>query len=327
MKQKVVVLGASGFIGRNIAEELIKNPNYEVYGTYYNSIPYRHAKIALTKCDLTKAKEVKEVLKGADIVIQAAATTSGAKEIVNKPYYHVTDNALMNSHIFREAFEQKIKHLVFFSCTVMYPSGLDRAVKENDFDANAEMTRSYFGVGWTKVYLEKMAEFYSRIGSTKFSVIRHSNIYGPYDKFDLERSHVFGATMTKVLTNNTGKLSVWGDGSEERDLLYVSDLCDYVNLALEKQTEPFVLQNVGLGSSVSVTELVNKIITACGKKMYIEYDKTKPSLKTKLYLDTTKAKEMFGWIPKVTLEMGIQKTLEWYKGNIIPAITVHTDAA
>lgn len=326
MKQKVLVLGASGFIGRNIAEQLVKNPDYEVFGTYFRSIPYRHPKIALTKCDLTNAASVKEILKGVDIVIQAAATTSGAKEIVNKPYYHVTDNALMNSLIFREAFEQKIKHLVFFSCTVMYPSGVNRALKESDFDANAEMTKSYFGVGWTKVYLEKMAEFYSRISSTKFSVIRHSNIYGPHDKFDLERSHVFGATMTKILTNENGKISVWGDGSEERDLLYISDLVDYVSLAIEKQTEPYVLQNVGLGSSVSVTDLVNKIIKASGKKITIDYDKSKPSLKTKLYLDITKAKETFGWAPKVSLDEGIKKTLNWYKENIIPAITVHTAA-
>ncbi len=326
MKQKVLVLGASGFIGRNIAEELAKNPDYEVTGTYFRSIPFTHPKIAMTKCDLTDAKKVKSILKGADIVVQAAATTSGAKEIVNKPYYHVTDNALMNTLIFREAFEQKIKKLIFFSCTVMYPSDLKRALKETDFDANQEIPKNYFGVGWTKVYLEKMAEFYSRIGSTQFTVARHSNIYGPHDKFDLERSHVFGATMTKVMTNENGKIVVWGDGSEERDLLYVSDLVDYVKLAIEKQNVPYILQNVGLGSSVSVTGLVEKIIHASGKKIKIEYDSTKPSLKTKVFLDITKARETFGWSPKVTLEQGIQKTIQWYKDNHMHMITVHTAA-
>lgn len=326
MKQKVLVLGASGFIGRNVAEELVKNPNYEVVGTYHRSIPFTHPKIALTKCDLTDPVKVREILKGVDIVVQAAATTSGAKEIVSKPYYHVTDNALMNTLIFREAFEQKIKHVIFFSCTVMYPSGLNRALKEIDFNANEEIPKNYFGVGWTKVYLEKMAEFYSRICSTKFTVIRHSNIYGPYDKFDLERSHVFGATVTKVLTNENGKITVWGDGSEERDLLYVSDLVDYVKLVIEKQKNPFILQNVGLGSSVSVTELVKKIIHASGKKIDIEYDKTKPSLKTKVFLDISKAKAMFGWAPKVTLQEGIEKTIHWHREHHIPTITVHAAA-
>ena len=170
---------------------------------------------------LTNREDVDELLKpGYDILVQAAATTSGAKEIVNKPYYHVTDNAVMNSLIFRSAFEHNIGHVIFFSCTVMHQSS-DKPLKEDDFDANKGMHPRYFGVGWTKVYIEKMCEFYSRISSTKYTVVRHSNIFGPYDKFDLERSHVFGATMTKVMTaKDGGKIVVWGTGEEERDLLY-----------------------------------------------------------------------------------------------------------
>ena len=57
------------------------------------------------------------------------------------------------------------------------------------------MVPQYFGAGWTKVYIEKMCEFYSRIGDTKYTVMRHSNVFGPHDKFDLEKSHVFGATI------------------------------------------------------------------------------------------------------------------------------------
>jgi nucleoside-diphosphate-sugar epimerase len=116
-----------------------------------------------------------------DVVIQAAATTSGSKDIVNNPSLHVTDNAVMNSYIFREAVSAKVKHVVFFSCTVMYPSS-DVAIPE---DTAPDPHPRYFGVAHTKMYIEKMAEFYSRIGETKFTVIRHSNIYGPHDKFDL----------------------------------------------------------------------------------------------------------------------------------------------
>ncbi|MCK4815931.1 NAD-dependent epimerase/dehydratase family protein, partial [bacterium] len=204
-------------------------------------------------------------------------------------------------------------HVVFFSCATMYQSR-DTPVKETDFDANEEMYPSYFGVGWTKVYIEKMCEFYSRIGNTKYTVIRHSNIYGPYDKFDLEKSHVFGATMTKVMTaENGGKIVVWGAGEEERDLLYVSDLVNFVELAIDKGESKFELYNAGYGSSVSVNDLVKKIIASSGKDLKIEYDLTKPNIKTKLCLDIAKAKNSLGWFPEVSLDEGIQKTMNWYR--------------
>jgi len=316
-KKKVLVCGATGFIGRNIAEYLAKRDDFEIIGTYLNSEPLENPKIKMMQADLTNKEEVNRVIKeGVDIIIQAAATTSGAKDIVTKPFYHVTDNAVMNSLIFRSAFEHKVSHVVFFSCTVMYQSS-DIPVKETDFDPNKEIYPSYFGVGWTKVYIEKVCEFYSRIGNAKYTAIRHSNVYGPYDKFDLEKSHVFGATMTKVMTaKNGGEIMVWGTGEEERDLLYVSDLVDFVELAIDKQESEFELYNVGYGSSISVGNLVKKIITCLGKDIGIEYDLSKPSIKTKLCLDITKANNSFGWFPKISLDEGIRKTLEWYKSNI-----------
>lgn len=313
-KKKILVCGATGFIGRNIAEHFASQEEYEVYGTYLKSEPYEYPNLRLLRIDLTNSDEVDAIVHDKDIVIQAAATTSGAKDIVTKPYYHVTDNAIMNSLIFRSAFERGVGHVVFFSCSVMYqPSEVP--VKETDFDANAELVKSYFGVGWTKMYIEKMCEFYSRIGSAKYTVIRHSNIYGPYDKYDLERSHVFGATVAKVMTAKEGKIVVWGTGEEERDLLYISDLVNFVDLAIKKQEEKFTLVNVGYGSSIAVRDLVQKIITASDKKLAIEYDTSKPTIKTKLCLDTRKA-QAIGWLRRISLEEGILKTIEWYKKNI-----------
>ena len=194
----------------------------------------------------------------------------------------------------------------------------DKPLKEDDFDANKEMHPRYFGVGWTKVYIEKMCEFYSRISSTKYTVVRHSNIFGPYDKFDLERSHVFGATMTKVMTaKDGGKIVVWGTGEEERDLLYVSNLIDFVDLAIKKQKNKFELFNVGCGYSISIKDLVQKIIKYSGKKLEIEYDLSKPTIKTKLCLDTSKAKKLLGWTPKISLDEGIKRTIDWYKLNLL----------
>lgn len=314
-KKKVLICGAEGFIGRNVVEYFAQREDFEIYGTYFNLKPKDYPKITMLKADLTKKEDVDSIVKGMNIIVQAAATTSGAKDIVEKPYYHVTDNAIMNSLIFRAAYEHNVSHVVFFSCTVMYQPS-DNPVKETDFDANKEIYPNYFGVGWTKVYIEKMCEFYSKIGSAKYTVIRHSNIYGPYDKFDLEKSHVFGATMTKVMTaEEGGKVAVWGTGEETRDLLYISDLVDFVELAIDKQRSKFELYNVGSGAAISVADLVKKIIVSSKKNLQIEYDTSKPSIKTKLCLDCSKVKEKLSWFPKVSLDEGIIKTMEWYRNN------------
>ena len=313
-KKNILICGATGFIGRNIAERFSKRDDLNIYGTYFNSEPYNNPKINFKKVDLREEKEVKKAVNGMDIIIQMAATTSGAKYIVNTPYVHVTDNALMNSLLLRAAFEEGIEHFIFPSCTVMYPSK-ETPVKEEDF--NREINTIYFGVGWTKVYIEKMCEFFSRLGKTKHTVIRHSNIYGPYDKFDLEKSHVFGATITKVMTAKD-EVSIWGTGEEKRDLLYINDLVDFIELAIEKQEKHYRLYNVGLGKAISIKNLVEEIINVSGKDLKIEYDTSKPTIKTSLSLDTTKAKNELGWYPKTSLEKGIKNTMEWYKKTLIP---------
>jgi len=314
-KKKILICGATGFIGRNITEHFAEKDDVEVYGTYHNSPPLENSKIAMIHTDLTQKDDVARAVKGMDIIIQAAATTSGAKDIVQKPHCHVTDNAIMNSLIFRAAHEANVGHVIFFSCSVMYQPS-ETPMKETDFNASEDIYEKYFGVGWTKVYIEKMCEFYARIGDTKYTVVRHSNIYGPHDKYDLEKSHVFGATVAKVMTAQDGKVIVWGEGKEKRDLLHVDDLVAFVEIALDKQEKKFALYNVGLGTATAIHELVKKIITASGRKLTIEYDTTKPTIPTTLALDSTKAKNELGWTPRISLEEGIARTCVWYKDNI-----------
>ncbi len=316
IKKKILVLGATGFIGRNMAEYFADQSDFEVYGTYLNSNLLDHPNIQMLQVDLTNQQEVDRVVKGMDVIIQAAAITSGIKDVSENPHKIIADNAVMNSLVFRSAFDHAVSHVVFLSCTVMYHSS-DIPLKETDFDANREIYPSYFGGAWNKIYFEKMCEFYSRLGRNMYTVLRHSNIYGPYDKYDLERSHAFGATMTKVMTaEKNGKIIVWGTGEEKRDLLYVEDLVRCVELAISRQKNPFELYNAGYGSSISIKDLVYKIIDCSDKQLSIEHDLSKPSNKTALCLDCTKAREELGWEPQILLEKGIQKTMEWYKANV-----------
>ena len=172
MKQKILILGATGFIGRNTAEYFATQSDFIVYGTYFNSSPLNHPDIQMLHADLTKHENVDRVIEGMDIVVQAAAITSGIKDVASNPHKIIADNAIMNSLVFRSAFDHSTPHIILCSCTVMYHSS-DKSLRENDFDANREMYPNYFGGAWNKVYFEKMCEFYSRLGRNKYTAMRH----------------------------------------------------------------------------------------------------------------------------------------------------------
>ena len=315
--KKILICGATGFIGRNLTKYFADRDEFEVYAVWNQRPSTKIDNVTWVQGDLRKTGDVERLVEGMDIIVQAAATTSGSKDIVNRPHIHVTDNAVMNSLLLRAAFDHHVKHFVFFSCTVMYQSSA-KALSETDFDASEELHSRYYGVGWTKVYVEKMCDFFSKLGRTKHSVIRHSNIYGPYDKYDLERSHVFGATITKVM-NAEEKIKVWGTGEEERDLLHVDDLVQFVEKTIKKQDSPYELFNCGLGKAVCIRQLVEIVVRLSGKTLKIEHDLSQPSIKTSLFLDCSKAKEMLGWKPYIDLEEGVQKTFYWYRENIMSA--------
>ncbi len=314
--KKILILGSSGFIGKNLSLFFKKKKQFKCYGTFLKNYPkILNGKIIIKKVNLKNEKEVSKLFMEVrpDIVIQAAATTSGAKDIISKPYIHVNDNAIINSVVTKACFDNKIKHFIFFSCTVMYKAS-KKFLKETDFNANEEMYPNYFGAGWMKIFVEKLCEFYSRISDTKFTIIRHSNIYGPHDKFDLEKSHVFGATITKVM-NAKKDIVIWGDGSESRDLMHVDDLMNFVYRSIKSQKEKFNIYNVGSSKNISIKNLAEKIIRHSGKKVSIKFDLSKKSLKNSVKINIAKSKKDIGWIPKINIDVGIKKTLMWYKEN------------
>lgn len=309
---KMLICGASGFIGQNLMNYFSKLEEFQVTGIVHTSkIPNPMKNQTFIRGDLRDKNFVNEVCKNKDIILQFAATTSGSNDIVNQPHLHVTDNAIINSLVLRASYEFGIKKFIFPSCTVMYQSS-ELSLKEQDFNANIDLQKHYFGVGNTKLYIEKMCEFYSRIGNAQHIVLRHSNIYGPFDKFDLSRSHMMGASITKILSSNENDtIKVWGSGEERRDLLFVSDFVEAVHCSLGIN-DKFGIFNVGLGKSESVRNVVEKIIKISGKNLKIEHDLSKPSIPTNIELDFSKFNKFTNWQPKTPLDEGIALTCKWW---------------
>lgn len=314
--KNLLICGGEGFIGRNCLEHFVKSGDYNITSTFFSG--QKHTPIEgvnYVKVDLRNEDEVKKIVKGQDIVIQAAATTTGSKDVLNQPYIHVTDNAVMNSWLFRESVLNNVEHLIFLSCTVMYePKSTPQ--KEIDWTPSDKMYENYFGVGSTKVYLENMCNFYSKLGKTKFTAVRHSNVFGPYDKYDLDKCHVVPAFINKII-NSEQTLNVWGDGSAARDIIYIDDLVDMIEKIILNQSTKYELYNCGLGRAFSIKELAKIIMGVNNKNLNLEFDTSKPNIPTVVVLDCSKANNELGWFPKTSVETGLKKTSEWYKKNYL----------
>lgn len=311
--KRILVCGGTGFLGRNFVEALASIEPANLRATYFDRTPPNLTGVQWVQADLRNSETVLRITQGVDLIVQCAATTSGAKDVIAAPHMHVTDNAVMNSLLFRAAHDNGVEHVFFPSCTVMYPSR-DTALQETDFDANAPMYERYFGAGWTKVYLEKMAAFFASLGVTRYTVFRHSNLYGPHDKFDLEKSHVFGATIRKVLDADD-KIIVWGKGREVRDFIHVDDMVQAACMAVTGQTTPYELFNVGGGNPISIAELVQMVVEESDKDLAIEFDTTKPTIDTRIFLNCDRIRDTLGWSPTTPLRKGIRQTLNWCRDH------------
>jgi GDP-L-fucose synthase len=204
--------------------------------------------------------------------------------------------------------------LLFPSFTVMYQPK-EQAQSEADWSPLDEIYHAYFGVGNMKVFCEKMCDFYSRIGSTKFTAFRHSNVYGPYDKFDLDKCHVVPAFVNKV-TNAEESLEIWGRGQASRDIIYIDDLIDFIDKCISKQESKYELYNCGAGKAYPILDLAKMIMKINNKELEFKFDLSKPDIPTTVILDCKKAKKDLGWEPKVSPEDGLRLTCEWYKKNV-----------
>lgn len=312
-----MILGASGFIGRN-AVRYFKNQGHEITAVIRQGkdIPDFGVKVDIRFADLTNKESVYKTITGDhDVILQLAASTTNMKDVIERPYVHVTDNAVMNAWIFQAAHEAGIKHVFFTSCTTMYAGTGNSFQQEEDDFTRDEIHPKYFGVASTKVYIEDMAKFWSTLGKTKYTVLRHSNIFGPHDRFNLKTGHVCGATIRKVI-DATDKVTVWGAGTEIRDLLPVESLMEAMDLALD-QEEAYKLYNIGSGVGLSINDIVETVIAISGKKLTIEHDKAAPTMKFDLILNCKKAVNELEWKqPKlVDIIIALTRTYQWAVKN------------
>ena len=311
--KKVLVAGGTGFVGVNLINRLLLL-GANVRATIHRKEPViLDEKIEYVKCDLTNMEDCRRVVSDMDYVFLCAANTSGAAVMASTPLVHVTPNIVMNSQMLEAAYFARVKKLVWLSSNAAYPPSGDRPVREEEmFDGDPYET--YFGVAWMKRYTEILCRMYSeKLKNPMVTVVlRPSNIYGPYDDFEFETSHVMAALIRRVVERHE-PIEVWGTGEDIRDWIYIDDFIDAMMLAVEK-IESYNPLNIGLGKGYSIKQALQIMLEADNyTDAKIKFDASRPSMIPIRLIDTTKAATSLGFKAKTGLREGIRKTIEWYR--------------
>lgn len=313
---KILITGGSGLVGQNLTNHLVSNGYNNIRVLVHRKEPrIKHNQVEYWNGDLMTHDKCMDITKDVDIVFHCAAQTSNAVDTVVDPLLHVTPNVAMNNFLIDASWRNNVKHYIFISSNTVYPPKGDDPVVETDFMFNPPYP-VYFAVGWMKRYAELQCELYGQYlpRKMKCTVVRPANLFGPHDKYDFNKCHVTPATIRKV-ADRMNPIPVWGDGSELRDLLYVGDFVESLQVIMEKERELYSVYNVGSNKVYSVLEVLDKMKKIVGYDAPTEFIQGKPSMIPTRKINSNKIKDTLGWEPKTSLEDGLRLTYEWYMDN------------
>ena len=312
--KNILVLGGSGFIGSNLINALTEFSS-NLKGTYLNNKPrIINPDIEWIKADLTNPNVYKNLINNIDYVFISAAYTRGASVIVNSPMDLVTQNIVMNSYIFDQCYKHNVEKLLFISSSVVYPEKENISMVETQ-SMTGNPPNIYFPVGWMKRYSELLGKTYSENIKDGFKtvIIRPSNIYGPYDNFDPEESHVIPSLIRRVV-NKEKPFEIWGDGKDQRDFIYIDDFIDGVINSFNTNFK-YTELNLSANKNFSINDVLDTLFKIEDYYPKVKYDLSKPQTIKSRHISNEKASKLIAFNPKINLLNGLTKTIEWYKQN------------
>jgi GDP-L-fucose synthase len=311
--KRVLVAGATGLVGSNLVARLLQE-GAVIRATLHRRDPVVvDDRIEYVRCDLIKGDDCRRVVEGQRFVFLCAASTSGAATIATTPMVHVTPNVLMNLQMLEAAYAAKVEKFLWLSSTTGYPPSGDRPVREEEM-FEGEPFEKYFFVGWMKRFTEVVCQMYGEKLPNPMTtiVLRPTNIYGPYDDFDLATSHVTAALIRKVI-ERWDPIEVWGTGDDVRDVIYVDDMVEAMLRAVERLDAHLAI-NIGLGRAYTVKELLRTILEIDSyADARVVFDASKPTMIPVRHVDTSRAKAVLGFSALTELRQGLQKTITWYR--------------
>jgi GDP-L-fucose synthase len=300
----ILVAGGSGLVGSAIVREL-KGLSKDVIGISSKDVDL---------LDRDKTFEFIINLKP-KAIIDSAAKVGGIGGNNSYPVEFLSQNLQIQSNLMDAAHAAKVSKFVFLGSSCIYPRDCAQPIKEEYLLTGAlEHTNSAYAVA--KIAGIELIKSYRKEYGYKWISVMPTNMYGPNDNFDLEDGHVLPVLIRKFIEakrSGSTEVTLWGSGSPLREFLHVDDLAKAVVICMDKYDDSQQI-NIGSGYEISVKELASSISKAVGYSGGIKWDSNKPDGTMRKVLDSSKITKL-GWKPQISLDLGIQNTIDWYLKN------------
>jgi GDP-L-fucose synthase len=303
---KIYVAGHRGLVGNAIIRQLRKSG-------YTNLITATSQEL-----DLREQGVVRDFFAShmPECVVLAAAKVGGILANDTYPAEFIYDNLMMEANVIDAAYRADVKKLLFLGSTCIYPRMAPQPLKEEYLlTGPLEATNEWYAVA--KIAGIKLCQAYQRQYGCEFISAMPTNLYGPGDNFDLEKSHVLPALIRKfheAKMAEAATVTVWGSGKPLREFLHVDDCAEACVFLLENYAGNDIV-NIGTGSDISIGALADLVRQVVGFEGEIIYDSGKPDGTPRKLVDVSRIHAL-GWRASIPLEAGIRETYRWFLDNI-----------
>ena len=309
----ILVTGGRGFLGRSVYKNLRK--------LGFTRIVTLAGSTGSLSLDLTKQDNVRHILHAyhPKTVVHLAARVGGIGANRLNPGLFIYANLAMGVNLIEESRTMGVEKFVMVGTVCAYPKHTPVPFKEEDiWDGYPEETNAPYGIA-KKTLMQMIISYKQQYDFNGINLIP-VNMYGPHDNFNPSSSHVIPALILKfheAMKDTPHKdMEVWGTGNASREFLYVDDCARAIALSVENHNDPEPI-NIGTGSEIKISDLVELIAERMGYNGNIVWDSTKPDGQPRRCLDISRAKDLLGFTPSVSLSEGLDKTIEWFKSNDI----------
>ena len=303
---KIYIAGHNGMVGSAVWRALEKKGYTNLIGKTSKEL------------DLKKQHSVLDFFANEKpaVVIDAAAKVGGILANNDYPYQFLMENMQIQNNLIDGAFQSGIDKFIFLGSSCIYPKLAPQPLKEEYLLTDSlEPTNEWYAIA--KITGVKACQAIRNQYQKEYVSLMPTNLYGYFDNFDLQTSHVLPAMLRKfheAKLNNNAPVKLWGSGTPMREFLFVDDMAEAVVFALENKL-PEYLYNVGSGKDSTIKELAETIQKTVGHQGEIIWDTTKPDGTPRKLMDVSKMKDV-GWEYSTELQQGIQKTYAWFLENI-----------
>lgn len=293
--------GHRGLVGAAIVREL-------GFRKYASIIAWSRAELDLRDYRAVRALFARE---RPEIVFMAAAKVGGIQANSTERWEFLYDNIVIQNNLLKSALDFEVERVVFFGSSCIYPKGADQPIREESLlTGPLEPTNEPYAIA--KIAGLKLVEAANTQYSRCWLSLMPTNLYGPGDNFDLERSHVVPAMVRRfheAKLRGQKEITLWGTGTPRREFLYVDDLASAACGLMESRAVG--LYNVGYGTDITIVELAELIAGIVGFNGTVVWDRTKPDGTPRKLLDSSRIAAT-GWRPRVGLAEGLSATYQWF---------------